>query len=239
MTRFHRSIFRTNVYTSKEQGKRQAKLDKKLGRSFYESRACPDRDRSPEEFRKWQPIQSRKAAKRAARKAKKRLRRARETLDRIAPAPKRRSGFHVNSAQTAHYKPVKPKTPFLPMSEILKRYAAKLNGNFPVSEKWFLALYKEHGLLHASDKFNEPFADVCIPDIVNHELRYIIEVQDPTHKKTERIIRDAKKNVLFAKSGYRAFYVWAWDHASFDAFLSIFKEFLRIKRTPVYVPEPF
>ena len=113
------------------------------------------------------------------------------------------------------------------MAAALRRFSKQLNKNLPASDLWFLSLYKAHGLLREDDLFNEPFENTCIPDVVNHILRYIIEVQDPTHKLKERIIRDAKKNALFAKSGYRTFYVWAWDHYSFDAFLEQFKEFRR------------
>jgi hypothetical protein len=221
MTGFHRKIFPSRLKKTKDELRRELEVEKAAfaasggkPRSFYERRACPDAYRPPDSkshFGRWQPKYRKNAKqKRAARNARKRARKK----ERMLKSP----DYVLPTSELQKSPP-----------DVLKRYSAKLNGNLPASEKWFLALYKEHKLLRNSDRFNEPFADVCIPDIVNHELRYIIEVQDPTHKKVERIVKDARKNVLFAKSGYRAFYVWAWDHLSFDAFLPVFKEFLRYK----------
>lgn len=106
----------------------------------------------------------------------------------------------------------------------LRLCSERLNANLPASDQWFLSLYREHKVFEGDDLINEPFCGF-IPDILNKRLRYIIEVQDPTHKKLSRIIKDAKKNVAYRGVGFRVFYIWAWDHNSFDAFLEQFKEF--------------
>lgn len=224
MNRPYRGTYCRRVKKTRAEKQRELEVEKAafyasggVNRSFYERRACPDAFRPPEKtkYEKWRPKHKNNKSSRRNRKKERRA------------AERRLSSVILRKAQTT---PIPQKQVFVSKKEVLKRYAAKLNANVPASEKWFLSLYEAHGLLDVEDRFNEPFADVCIPDIVNHRHKYIIEVQDPTHKKVARIVWDAKKNALFAKSGYRAFYVWAWDHLSFDAFLPVFKEFMRTQR---------
>ena len=96
--------------------------------------------------------------------------------------------------------------------------------SLPASEQWFHGLYREAGLAHPADRLNEIFCNF-IPDVVNHELRYVIEVQDPSHKLAKRARRDRHKARVWAREGYRVFAVWAWQEESFTAFSGAMREY--------------
>jgi len=99
--------------------------------------------------------------------------------------------------------------------EYLDRLAKRLEENLPKSEVWFRSIYERHGLKLESDKYNQPWFK-RIPDIVNHDLKYVIEIDGSIHEKKEQIARDRKKDRFYENKNYRVFRVKAYDNESLD-----------------------
>lgn len=116
----------------------------------------------------------------------------------------------------------------IPLRDFLHHQAKFLRKIEPAGERWFYALFNKSKLKQYDDIQNHPFAGF-IPDIINHRLRYVIEIQDRTHDQPARIARDKKKLEKLLHSGYRVFYVRAWNHSSYEQFLSFFSNYLKIK----------
>jgi very-short-patch-repair endonuclease len=85
-----------------------------------------------------------------------------------------------------------------------------LNNDLPRSEKWFQRFWKDNGLEDAGDRYNEPFRGL-IPDIINHQYKYIIEVDGGIHRRTKQARLDAKKNKIYLASGYQLFRLPAFN----------------------------
>lgn len=104
---------------------------------------------------------------------------------------------------------------WLPRGEYLAKRSKELNKSLPRSEKWFQRLYIEEGLRVKTDLFNEPFMGY-IPDVLNHNFKYTIEVQGSVHEREEVKLRDKGKRDAFVQAGYAVFYVMAYSHGSYD-----------------------
>lgn len=100
----------------------------------------------------------------------------------------------------------------------------ELAKSLPASEQWFHGLYRDSRLAHPADELNKIFMNF-IPDVVNHSLRYVIEVQDPSHLQAKRARRDRHKAKVWGREGYRVFAVWAWNEESFNAFYRAMVEY--------------
>ena len=83
----------------------------------------------------------------------------------------------------------------------LERTAARLNRNLPASEKWFQSLWRKHNF---QDKYNKPFGPY-IPDVINEEYKYIIEIDGSIHNTSEQQFKDKKKDAFYKRAGYQVF----------------------------------
>jgi len=92
--------------------------------------------------------------------------------------------------------------------------ANKLNSNLPRSEQWFWNLYRKSGFDLKSDKQNAVIGP-WIFDVANHELKYVIEIQDPTHLKKHRRVKDKAKRAWAIKHGFFYIQIKAWSIESF------------------------
>lgn len=112
-----------------------------------------------------------------------------------------------------------------------KRFSKKLNSNLPQSEIWFRRLYKLYRSTH--DRFNKPLNLKYIPDILNQEDKYIIEVDGSIHNTEEQIIKDKEKDQYYFNHGYDVIRVIAYSQSSFDNAMKQL-EIIRQKHNPYY-----
>jgi very-short-patch-repair endonuclease len=106
------------------------------------------------------------------------------------------------------------KKPYRDIYEI----ARALRANPPASERRFYKRYLESGLLHPKDLFNEVFNGRYIPDVTNHDLKYVIEIQGSMHNLEEVKVKDVIKAKYFISLGYEVFTVRD-SLESFDSFM--------------------
>lgn len=132
----------------------------------------------------------------------KELERMREEWDRAGRPKKCRKGA----------KPMKIKK----RKKNRQKFSQVPEGLVPSSE-WFHRLYQSEGLFVSGDKIDLEFAGAR-GDIVNHFLRYVIEVQPTAIRANSRLARERTNAKLWAAEGYRAFVVFAWHHTSFQLF---------------------
>lgn len=119
-------------------------------------------------------------------------------------------------------KPIAPqKQKNIDYHTLMNLRAAELERNLPKSEQWFRSLYTQHK--HEKDEYNRPFKGK-IPDIINHQFKYIVEVDGSIHDTAKQIIIDRNKDIIFKKAGYQVFRVIAYDQFSFNECLSEIKQ---------------
>ncbi len=113
--------------------------------------------------------------------------------------------------------------------KLLQIRAKGLQSQKKISDVWFQNLWVESGMHIAEgpkrDRFNEPFI-FYIPDCVNFFYRYVIEVDDPSHRAPKRRATDRKKDRFYAQSGYTVFRIKSHDY---NGFIGV-KESIRIIR---------
>lgn len=91
------------------------------------------------------------------------------------------------------------------------RYATALRKSPPQAEVWFWARWRELGMLHFNDKSNERLG-FCIPDVINKQWKYIIEVDEPHHAATLQRERDLRRDHFYqVQCGYLAFRIKAYS----------------------------
>jgi very-short-patch-repair endonuclease len=96
----------------------------------------------------------------------------------------------------------------------MRRFAKQLNNNLPKSEQWF----KERYLLHYPndlDQFNVPLESRYIPDIINKNYKYVIEIDGSIHDTVEQKEIDLKKDEFYKARGYTVIRVIAYDDMSY------------------------
>jgi very-short-patch-repair endonuclease len=103
----------------------------------------------------------------------------------------------------------------------LKQYAKELNANLPNSERWFL----EHYTPHPKDRFNRPFGPY-IPDIINKQYRYIIEIDGSIHDAPQVKLRDVIKTKYYQDNFFKVFRVKAYNQDSLDTFFDEYHAYL-------------
>ena len=105
-----------------------------------------------------------------------------------------------------------------------KQFAKSLRNNLPHSERWFFTLYNKHYRI-MSDQSNLLF-DKYIPDIINKEFKYIIEVDGSIHDLAWVKRKDAKKTKRYTQLGYRVFRV---KHGSIRQYIELIDELVKIR----------
>lgn len=93
----------------------------------------------------------------------------------------------------------------------------------PASEKWFQFEWKRSGMIHSQDLFNYvsgPF----IPDLINHNLKYLVEVDGSIHRNSLVQQKDTAKQKYFEDKGFSVFRVKAFDHVSLAAAINAIRE---------------
>ena len=109
----------------------------------------------------------------------------------------------------------KPKKPIKKTRRCkLRDFAKELNKKLPKSEVWFKKLYEGYRI--AGDQFNEPFGGF-IPDVINKEHKYIIEVDGSMHDLPRIQLKDRKKDQQRERLGYLCIRIKAYDQDQFDA----------------------
>jgi very-short-patch-repair endonuclease len=108
----------------------------------------------------------------------------------------------------------------------LLEFASKLARNLPKSEKWFFEAFKKSGFprLNSNNqrrvkalrigKSNKVFQNKYIPDLVNHKLKYIIEIDGSVHQLEEVKRKDERKTRYYMKRGYTVIRIQAYDEES-------------------------
>lgn len=114
----------------------------------------------------------------------------------------------------------------------LREFAAELNQNLPKSEQWFQNLYKPYRI--KSDQFNFPFANF-IPDLINKEFKYIIEIDGSIHNVPEVLERDKIKDKVFRARGFKVFRINHNDKAQFDEVMLRIRECRGLSNLPVKI----
>lgn len=115
----------------------------------------------------------------------------------------------------------------------IESFAADLEKNLPKSEVWFRSLYEKH-LKIDSDIYNKPFKNRYIPDLINEEFKYIIEIDGTIHETPEVKAKDTTKNVYFKNCGYSVFRIKAY---SLTHYIGVLKVICRIRN--IDTPQSF
>lgn len=106
--------------------------------------------------------------------------------------------------------------------QYLYDFADKLKKNLPKSEVWFndmLAKYPfpmkfETKTDNLMGKSNDVF-DCYIPDILNRDYKFAIEVDGSIHETEKQKLKDIKKDRMYARCQYKVYRVKAFDELSF------------------------
>lgn len=118
------------------------------------------------------------------------------------------------------------KTKFKKMGEYLNKNCAK-------SELWFKLLYQKH-FESQLDRYNKPFLNKYIPDVINTNYKYVIEIDGTLHDDSIQKEKDTKKDIFYSQNGYEVIRIKAYDDLSYiEAIKLIFK--LRNKKV---LPSP-
>lgn len=96
-----------------------------------------------------------------------------------------------------------------------KRFAEKLNLNPAQSERWFFCEWVRVGMALDGDLANSVFCGY-IPDVVNHDFKYIIEVDGSIHRLPHVKQKDAWKDKVFGNAGYEVFRLKAFNEQQFE-----------------------
>lgn len=98
--------------------------------------------------------------------------------------------------------------------EKLNSRAKHLNENMEKSLLWFKSLYDSKYKIE-SDMYNYPFG-VYIPDLINKDFKYIIEIDGSIHDGREQQNKDYRKDQFFNKHGYEVFRIKYCDFGMFE-----------------------
>lgn len=120
-------------------------------------------------------------------------------------------------------------------NDLLARRAVRLSQKLPKSEKWFFNLDKKYKFLVNSDLSNIPYG-YYIPDIINFDFKYIIEIDGSSHNSKKSIEKDAKRDVWFENEGFKVFRIKAYNISSYKKVIKEIielreKNFPQVKRT--------
>lgn len=110
------------------------------------------------------------------------------------------------------------------VTNFIKKRALELNENLPKSEVWFWSLYKNQGYALDSDKPNVPWG-FWIFDVKNDKYKYVIEIQDPSHKKKAQKIKDKVKKDYAIKNGYYYLSIRAWSLMDYTRAIECLKNY--------------
>ncbi len=119
--------------------------------------------------------------------------------------------------------------------EQFREFAEKLNNELPKSEAWFQSLYKSHFSLK-SDQYNAPFHYKYIPDVLNLEFKYVIEVDGSIHNRPDVIKKDIIKDRYLLNKGFKVFRVQAYDN---DSYIQLIKDLFIYRRRFSYPTKAF
>lgn len=89
-------------------------------------------------------------------------------------------------------------------------FAQEIENQLPKSEIWFRSLYEKHYKIE-SDKYNQVFHAKYIPDLINKEYKYIIEIDGSIHDLERVSKKDQYKDYFYRVKGYKVFRLKAYD----------------------------
>lgn len=105
---------------------------------------------------------------------------------------------------------------------LLHKRAKWLNSNLPLSEKWFRSLFNKESFFKECF-FNVPMS-FYIPDCVNFNKKYIIEIDGSIHKEEDQQKHDERRDAYFIGRGFKIFRVKAFDHDSYNQVIAQIRE---------------
>jgi len=111
--------------------------------------------------------------------------------------------------------------------EVVERLANELKSDLPRSEKWFQKLWAKHK--HHRDQYNEAYKGKYIPDVINTQYKYVIEVDGSFHDSDKQKAKDKARDKYFESEGYITFRLKAYDQNQFEQLVSAIK-FIRNKQ---------
>lgn len=103
-------------------------------------------------------------------------------------------------------------------------FAKTLRDHLPSSEVWFFSLYDRHYKIQ-SDLSNHRFSNY-IPDIINKDFKYIIEIDGSVHNKQKVIDNDVKKTKIYNNLGYKVFRV---RHFNIKDYIELISNLIEIR----------
>lgn len=132
---------------------------------------------------------------------------------------------------------------FLPRKRFLKKVSKGLNENLPKSEVWFNSKYKNSGI-NIKFEANKPFGGY-IPDLINKDLKLIIEIDGSIHQNEDVKKKDDKKDLKYKQLGFRVIRLIAYNEESYNEAINqlraiktkipIKKEPIKKSHNPIYV----
>lgn len=105
----------------------------------------------------------------------------------------------------------------------LYEFAYKLNQSLPASEQWFWDKWRALKMIDKYDYANKPRYGY-IPDVINMQHKYIIEVDGSIHDLDRIKRKDAYREGVFKKKGYLVVRVKAFCDVSLRACIEIIQE---------------
>ncbi len=100
--------------------------------------------------------------------------------------------------------------------------AKELNNNLPASEKWFWRRWRELAMDIESDRANVPKFGY-IPDILNEEFSYVIEVDGSVHNNPKIKEKDLFRDQVFRNRGFSVVRVKAYCEKSLIACVDLIR----------------
>lgn len=92
----------------------------------------------------------------------------------------------------------------------MKEFSNQLNSNLPKAERWFWNLWIADKMCAKTDEANQPFG-YYIPDLINKQWKYVIEIDEAHHVDPTQQAKDQKRDNWFLRKGYFVFRVPAYD----------------------------
>lgn len=144
---------------------------------------------------------------------------------KIKKVPKKKGSAGLSKKKKRKIKALKAES----KKQLLKDTSSRLNENLPQSEIWFQQLFKSHFATN-QDKYNYVFKNMYIPDVINFNKKYVIEIDGSIHNLHSVKQHDHKKNVYYTLKGFRVFRVKAYDLNSYINFCKEYIDYCKLTK---------
>lgn len=93
--------------------------------------------------------------------------------------------------------------------------AKDLNRVVPKSEVWFRSLFENQKLKQNDEFYNHVYKKAYIADVINYDLKYLIEIDGGIHDRSDVKRKDKKRDEYFAYQGFKTYRIKAYDNKQY------------------------